>query len=114
MLTDLREGIVEIFAEAQRLRIDDHVAAREWHWMEQRRARAEKRARYEARAFAHRRVYKTAWEARDDKRVIVARLRAGERPKRWGKRWRDAAIGLGIEVPLSWHERRALARRMKT
>jgi hypothetical protein len=58
-----------------------------------------KRLRYEKNRYAHRREYKTAWQSTQDQAEIAARLQAGERPTRWGKRWRQAAQAIGLEIP---------------
>lgn len=61
------------------------------------RNEAAQRAKYEAATRSRRKPYKAAWEARRASEEILERLRKGERPKKWGKRWRAAAEKLGID-----------------
>lgn len=44
-----------------------------------------------------RREYRTAKQVDYEMREIRRRLLAGDRPKKWGKRWRIVAAELGIE-----------------
>ena len=60
--------------------------------------RAATQKRWEARVYIERRKYKTAWEAERKLAEITEKLRLGERPKRWGRVWKQAAKTLGISI----------------
>lgn len=66
------------------------------HRSKEEKAAAQKR--YEQKAYTTRRKYKTAWEAKRHLTETIERLRKGERPKKWGRVWRQAAKICGIEI----------------
>lgn len=84
--------ILEIFAEEQR-KVDQYSGElSRWAWA--REKRREYARTTEARP--ERRAAKYAYLKGARTEAIRQRLRAGERPKRWGRQWAAIAAELGI------------------
>lgn len=88
----LQIEVLEAFAEAQRAVDQTSGAISRWLWAREKRREIVKRTES--------RPERKADKYRDKKRArfehIRRKLILGERPKRWGSRWREAAKELGI------------------
>lgn len=95
MQADILEDFIEVSYRATGGRMS--MSAAERAYFERKAARVEaKQAWHSANP---RPEYKARKQVEREVQDIVIRLRRGERPKKWGKRWRAAAESMGIEVP---------------